>query len=305
MHGVRLDSTRATCHTFRVEQSENFWMTIATIVPVFGLALLLVARAQFRESVGSRWNMAWLGITFVPPLLGAPFVEMVALAALLGERVSDWWASLAMLVVLLAAVSLFISPALNILFAVFPGLVGAGSAVIRRNRRIVRSARRTMLQQRSSLDRIFRIETGRLDEISSAVWRAVERDGASSLAVERLRSRYVGEVRQLELAAQELEFSYRRSQAIYRQASANYDGLVAASRRATVLISWGLFSSTIGQEGLDQAREEARIAIDELVVPGEGPEGTRWRVWGNEQVVARWPAVAAGPGAHPSAEAPV
>lgn len=284
-----------TWHTALVNENDNYWMAIATILPVLGLALLLVARVQFRQAVESRAALAWLGVSTIPALLGIPIVEIVALLALANTALPDWWMLVALYVFGVSTFSLFLGPAASLVHAVVAPVGKEARIVARQTRRAVSEGRRLIKQHRKTVDGILRKEEQLLGMVSSAVWRSVEADASIVSNPDLLKNRYLSEVRQLELIAQEFDHKYRRYDATLESLATNTQKVLRGFRKAASLAAWGAFSGAVGQEGADEALAEASEGLtalgEELLEEARlrGKAVARSTLWTNQQAVARWP----------------
>jgi hypothetical protein len=282
------------CHTLGVEQNDDFWMAIATTLPMLGLTLLLVARTQLRRALESRFAMVLLGCVFAPALLGLPVVEIVALSALAKIPVSDAWMGVALFVFMSTTVALFVAPGLNLLAVILAPLGARATLLMWSGRWLARRMEWENRRSRRELGRIIQIETGRIEMISAAVWRSTRTRAQSESNLRALRRWYLSEASQLEVIAQEFELRMQGADGRRESLVSQNRAMVREMRAASSLSAWGGFSGSIGQEGADEAQVEAaermrvlRIAIDDLRARRHRVSFEQ-NVWQNRQTDARW-----------------
>jgi hypothetical protein len=190
------DGVVSTVHGVRTVPSE-YWLAVATTVPILALALVLEAREIVR-----RWNTStprlWrtvLSVLWAVPLLGFVVTEYYALKALRGEVAPSWLPPLGEVAITVAMLILVLVPAIDfflvraqaellarvLALSPIPGLNGW------RLRRNLARTSRGVTKAAADTRKIFESGTRKLDELTEATAQLVA-NGVSVEDVEAVRT---------------------------------------------------------------------------------------------------------------------
>lgn len=146
-------------------------MAIATVLPVLGLALLLVARSHLIDLVEKKRPLALALFPFIVCLPSIVVVELVALAALLQPNaIGAYWETVALCVVALHLGLLFWSPLVMLVSVIYGHWFIDGKTFLasRRAARQVRSSLRKVRRTQREFKKLIVRLTSALD--GRAVW---------------------------------------------------------------------------------------------------------------------------------------
>jgi hypothetical protein len=115
----------AAAAALQVEVSDQFWPTMATVVPVLALALIVEARSaidHWDERI-PWWVRSTQGFSWALVLVQFAIVEIVAFNDLAGNERSDAWVGIAKGSILVSLSTLILTPTLSILAKANAGVV--------------------------------------------------------------------------------------------------------------------------------------------------------------------------------------
>ena len=254
-------------------EHKDFWVTIATVLPVFGLALLLVARAEVARSLTlPRFALALDAILFGATLIQLALSEFISLLILSGEiQETANWRALARSAATWSILVLFMTPLVNLLRMALwrPMVTREGRRALKDIRRSMRSRKRDLRAHRKKLRSQFQQMTDKLEEMASDLREEPFNPRAPiSTMVERrewLRS-YAWEV---EHTVAEGEEGIRKSEGALVKSKESQDDLMMEVRKRQFQFLWSLFSSSIGhsepQENVNDGDTTSESAPKTLV----------------------------------------
>jgi hypothetical protein len=103
-----------------VHPGTDYWVAVATVMPVLALALVIEARglavrATSKHGPGGALIQALMSVTWFTPMALFVFGEFAALRALRGENVASWWPAFCELAIGIAMSLLVLMPAAQLL----------------------------------------------------------------------------------------------------------------------------------------------------------------------------------------------
>ncbi|MFB7889293.1 hypothetical protein ACFCZ3_14735 [Cellulosimicrobium cellulans] len=241
-----------------MEQTDNYWMAVATILPVLGLAMLLVARVQARQLVDSRGGLFALGVALVPVLFGLPIVEVVSLIALLGVSIPEWLFLVSLAVFGTLTAMLFLVPAVWLGRAAFAPLEVPALFVLWQIR-IILWQRGRLIRRSGRLRKEYVAQLlEKVSHTSELLEQRVVEDPSIGGKAAKLRAGLVSEIRVIELISQEFAIDQRHGRESLNRAHGFRRDLAREYRKASALSGWGVFSGSVGHESFEQVKEEIK-----------------------------------------------
>lgn len=261
-----------------MQNHSDYWVTIATVLPVLGLALLLVARAQFGTSLSRpRWSVYFDGLLFGAVLIGVIVQFYAALNILSGAwEDTESWRSWSTSTAFAATAVLFGTPLLNLLMLVFfhPNQTMLGRDYARRVGRDLRRVKRKQKRADRELMKQYAEITTKLE--SAAVAFRERPFSATRPIAEEVQERklLVGAASLVEHEIAQNEETRKKSREELREVQKEYDDILLEVRKVFMRSMWSLFSASIGHaDPADFSDEEptSEDATPKLIVARPAP----------------------------------
>lgn len=260
-------------HTPRVtKNTSDFWMAIATVLPVLGLALLLVTRSQLVHSLERKLPLASALFPFIICLPGVVVVELIALNALLNPTATNvLLETVAMMVVALHVGLLFMSPLVSLIYVTYGHWFAEPRTVLamRRAKRGVRRNLREMRRTRRTLERLIVRSTNTLARRAVAFREKPFDPGEPVWLITAGRAELVSAFRETEIETSIISEALAKLDKKVREARKQQDSARRNFRNAYARTSLGSFNVSVGHvqildEGARQFDTELPRALAEL-----------------------------------------
>jgi hypothetical protein len=242
----------------------DFWVVVATVLPVLGLPLVLIARnqvgqaLQFSQSAG-RFLAGYFALTLVAIYLGE-IVALWRLATFQHEARPDGAILIVLLVVIGAGSALIASPGVSLVSVALAGQ-GVGVRMAIRNQRDwlqVRLEQANLWYQMRGLDRDISHAVRRLDtdaDYLNETWRALVAAGVltprRAAAAQRARDELIAKFRDLDMIIAEYAFKKSEGEKQIRELMSKVRQSERERRELNLKFVWARFEhwETAGHAG--------------------------------------------------------